>query len=207
MAKAEGREYGATQVQDLPRRIADRDARSPAASPGKPHWSHSWPHTGSARRWMVDPDPCGRDKNKGPDRGTVARNAGASPRDLSRRLSFGHRGVAQHSHRKSCTVAVHIRPPDDRQWVYDCIVARTREGLGQPVHPHLFRDSATTSIAIDDPKHIGIASRLLGHRNQSTTERYYNQAPVSKRAGACKPPCSLCAAALSMTLAGNYFSN
>jgi len=30
--------------------------------------------------------------------------------------------------------------------------------------------------AIDDPAHIGIASRLLGHRSGSTTERYYNQA-------------------------------
>src|SRR5215469_2428606 len=59
---------------------------------------------------------------------------------------------------------------------YIRIVARTREGLGQPINPHLFRDSATTSIAIDDPKHIGIATCLLGHRNQSTTERYYNQA-------------------------------
>ena len=49
-------------------------------------------------------------------------------------------------------------------------------GSAAPIHPHLFRDAATTSIAIDDPKHIGIASRLLGHRNQSTTELYYNQA-------------------------------
>jgi integrase len=60
--------------------------------------------------------------------------------------------------------------------IYLRIIARTREGLGQPIHPHLFRDAATTSIAIDDPTHIGIASRLLGHRNQETTERYYNQA-------------------------------
>jgi hypothetical protein len=30
--------------------------------------------------------------------------------------------------------------------------------------------------AIDDPAHIGIASRLLDHRTGSTTERYYNQA-------------------------------
>jgi len=30
--------------------------------------------------------------------------------------------------------------------------------------------------AIDDPAHIGIASRLLGHRSGSTTARYYNQA-------------------------------
>jgi integrase/recombinase XerD len=60
--------------------------------------------------------------------------------------------------------------------VYDRIVARTREGLGQPINPHLFRDCAATSVAIDDPAHIGIASRLLGHRSASTTERYYNQA-------------------------------
>jgi len=60
--------------------------------------------------------------------------------------------------------------------LYQIIVARTREGLGHPINPHLFRDCAATSIAIDDPIHIGIASRLLGHRSGSTTERYYNQA-------------------------------
>ena len=60
--------------------------------------------------------------------------------------------------------------------IYDRIVARTREGLGQPINPHLFRDCAATSVAIDDPAHIGIASRLLGHRSGSTVERYYNQA-------------------------------
>jgi integrase len=60
--------------------------------------------------------------------------------------------------------------------IYDLIVARTREGLGQPVNPHLFRDCAATSVAIEDPVHVGIASRLLGHRTGSTTERYYNQA-------------------------------
>jgi integrase len=67
-------------------------------------------------------------------------------------------------------------PPMTDNGIYDCIVARTHEGLGQPINPHLFRDCAATSIAIDDPAHIGIASRLLGHTNTSTTERYYNQA-------------------------------
>jgi len=33
-----------------------------------------------------------------------------------------------------------------------------------------------TSVAVDDPNHFGIAARLLGHRNQDTTERYYDQA-------------------------------
>ena len=67
-------------------------------------------------------------------------------------------------------------PPMTDNGIYDCIVARTSEGLGQPINPHLFRDCAVTSLAIDDPAHIGIASRLLGHRTGSTAERYYNQA-------------------------------
>jgi integrase/recombinase XerD len=66
-------------------------------------------------------------------------------------------------------------PPMTDSGIYDRIVARTREGLGQPINPHLFRDCAATSVAIDDPAHVGIASRLLGHRSASTTERYYNQ--------------------------------
>lgn len=60
--------------------------------------------------------------------------------------------------------------------IYTRIVVRTREGLRQAINPHLFRDCAATSIAIEDPAHVGIASRLLGHRSGSTTERYYNQA-------------------------------
>jgi hypothetical protein len=63
-----------------------------------------------------------------------------------------------------------------RQQIYHCIVMRTRDGFGRPVNPHLFRDCAATSIAIEDPRHIGIAWRLLGHRTPRTTEEYYNQA-------------------------------
>jgi integrase/recombinase XerD len=60
--------------------------------------------------------------------------------------------------------------------IYGMVIARTREGLGRAINPHLFRDCAVTSLAIEDPKHIGIATPLLGHRSVSTTERYYNQA-------------------------------
>ena len=49
-------------------------------------------------------------------------------------------------------------------------------GDGHPVNPHLFRDCAATNIAIDDPDHIGIVWRLLGHRTPATTEKYYNLA-------------------------------
>jgi integrase/recombinase XerD len=60
--------------------------------------------------------------------------------------------------------------------IYSVVVARTREGLGRAVNPHLFRDSTVTSLAIEAPQHIRIATRLLGHRTVATTERYYNQA-------------------------------
>lgn len=66
--------------------------------------------------------------------------------------------------------------PMTRNAIYMRVTARTRDGLGRSINPHLFRDCAATSIAIDDPGHIGIASRLLGHRTASTTERYYNHA-------------------------------
>jgi len=56
------------------------------------------------------------------------------------------------------------------------ITTRTCEVLGRAINPHLFRDCVATSIAIEDPRHIGIAWRLLGHRSPSTTEMYYNQA-------------------------------
>jgi integrase/recombinase XerD len=66
--------------------------------------------------------------------------------------------------------------PMTRNRTYMRITARTRDGLGRSINPHLFRDCAATSIAIDDPDHIAIASRLLGHRAAVTTERYYNHA-------------------------------
>jgi integrase/recombinase XerD len=66
-------------------------------------------------------------------------------------------------------------PLGDRS-TYQQLVARTRAAFGHPVNPHLFRDCVATSIAIEDPDHVRIAARLLGHRSLATTERYYNQA-------------------------------
>jgi integrase/recombinase XerD len=66
--------------------------------------------------------------------------------------------------------------PMTRRAIYDRITKCTLKGLGLALHPHLFRDSAATSIALEDPHHVRIASQLLGHRTLSTTEKYYNQA-------------------------------
>ena len=72
-------------------------------------------------------------------------------------------------------VSTHGSPMGERA-LYDVIVGQTKTAFGRSVNPHLFRDCAATSIAVEDPAHVRIASQLLGHRSTSTTERYYNQA-------------------------------
>lgn len=54
--------------------------------------------------------------------------------------------------------------------------ALTRKHLGQAINPHLFRDCAATSIAIELPGQVGIIRPVLGHTNGVTGQRYYNQA-------------------------------
>ncbi|MEQ8737306.1 MAG: hypothetical protein RID59_01915, partial [Hoeflea sp.] len=56
------------------------------------------------------------------------------------------------------------------------ITDATRQAFGESINPHLFRDCAVTFVALDDPKHIGIAAPILGHTDPRTTERHYIQA-------------------------------
>jgi hypothetical protein len=56
------------------------------------------------------------------------------------------------------------------------IIKHTRAAFGRSVSPHLFRDCAATSIAVDNPKHIGDASLVLGHAGHRMTEKHYNHA-------------------------------
>ena len=53
---------------------------------------------------------------------------------------------------------------------------RTRAAFGRAVNPHLFRDCAATSLALEDPAHVRIAAQVLGHGSFRTTERHYNLA-------------------------------
>ena len=64
------------------------------------------------------------------------------------------------------------------------IVAHTRAAFGQPVNPHLFRDAAATTIALDRPEQVRLAAPLLGHRSFATTERHYNLARATEAATA-----------------------
>lgn len=59
---------------------------------------------------------------------------------------------------------------------YFAICKLTEERFGHVVSPHLFRDSAATSIAIEDPEHILIVRSVLGHASLQTSERYYTHA-------------------------------
>lgn len=52
----------------------------------------------------------------------------------------------------------------------------TRRAFGRPINPHLFRDCAVTTVALEDPLHIGIAPQILGHTDPRTTEVHYIQA-------------------------------
>jgi integrase/recombinase XerD len=52
----------------------------------------------------------------------------------------------------------------------------TKREFGVARNPHSFRDGVPTSLAIDDPKHVGAASAILGHSDPRTTERHYNLA-------------------------------
>jgi integrase/recombinase XerD len=65
--------------------------------------------------------------------------------------------------------------PINPKRMYDRITRVTKRHLGLPINPHLFRDCAATSIAIEDPEHVRMAAAILGHASMVTTERHYNQ--------------------------------
>ena len=51
----------------------------------------------------------------------------------------------------------------------------TKEAFGASLPPHWFRDTAATSIAVEDPRHVGDAHHVLGN-TLAMTEKHYNQA-------------------------------
>jgi len=80
-----------------------------------------------------------------------------------------------------------FRDPDDAFWasikrgplaytyVGHIITETTRRELGVAVNPHLFRDCAVYTVATVAGDRMGIASGLLQHTDQRTTEKYYNK--------------------------------
>jgi integrase/recombinase XerD len=56
------------------------------------------------------------------------------------------------------------------------IKLRTAEAFGKAINPHLVRDIAATTLAIEDPRHVRAAAPVLGHASLQTTEMHYQQA-------------------------------
>jgi site-specific recombinase XerD len=57
--------------------------------------------------------------------------------------------------------------------IRDQIKKRTKHAFGKAVWPHLFRDCAATSMAVEDPENVRLAAGLLGHSTFATTEKHY----------------------------------
>ena len=81
-------------------------------------------------------------------------------------------GASKHDYLWASTKGV---PLTDKA-IYRIITNRTRQTLGQPVNPHLFRHCAATTIATLQPGRIGVARDLLDHASLTTTNAYYNKA-------------------------------
>src|SRR3954469_6498074 len=60
--------------------------------------------------------------------------------------------------------------------IYFRVRKLTEREFGVARNPHSFRDGVPTSLALDDPKHVGAASAILGHCDPRVTERHYNLA-------------------------------
>ncbi len=72
--------------------------------------------------------------------------------------------------------------PMERAALYERIVTLTQRELGVRINPHLFRDCAATSIALEDPEHVRITRSILGHSTLRTSERHYNHANANQAA-------------------------
>jgi integrase/recombinase XerD len=60
--------------------------------------------------------------------------------------------------------------------IYAVVTNVTRKAFGHALNPHIFRDCAATTVAIDDPSQIAILADVLGHSNLVTSAKHYNQA-------------------------------
>jgi site-specific recombinase XerC len=56
------------------------------------------------------------------------------------------------------------------------IIERTQAAFSVSISRHLFRDCAATTLAIEDPAHVGAAATILGHVSSLTTHKHYIQA-------------------------------
>jgi len=85
--------------------------------------------------------------------------------------------------------------PMTRRAIYDRIAKCMLKGLWKAIHPHFFRDCAATGIALEDPRHIRIASRLVGQSVLRPPRSNTTKRAAWKPAASCRITCSHCGAA------------
>jgi integrase len=100
---------------------------------------------------------------------------------LERYLSEYRPFLLQRAHKRSCSSLT----PDRALWIsvhgtamteigiYFSISKLTKNRFGHVVSPRLFRDSAATSITIEDPQNVHIVRNVLGHNTLQSGETYY----------------------------------
>jgi len=64
----------------------------------------------------------------------------------------------------------------DPRTIYGRFGQLTRAKFGKSINPHLCRDIAATSFAIEDPAHVRCSMNVIGHADYRTTDRIYNLA-------------------------------
>ena len=104
-------------------------------------------------------------------------------RPLLNPITRGGRWVAKNPQPRPQTAALWISThgtPMAATTIYGRVIALTTAKFGHSVNPHLFRDSAATSVATEDPAHVHIVKDVLGHSTLKTSERYYMHAQATE---------------------------
>lgn len=94
---------------------------------------------------------------------------------LARYLKYYRSALLDGAESERLWITQYGKPMSNRM-VFERVSIVTERAFGMPINPHLFRDCAVTFVALNDPKHIGIAAPILGHTDPRTTERHYIQA-------------------------------
>ena len=87
-----------------------------------------------------------------------------------------HRETLLRGHQSDAFWVSAYRGPLPEQRISERIRRATLEEVGISISPHRFRDCTATDIAENDPAHVRIIPRLLGHRDERTATRHYNNA-------------------------------
>jgi len=87
-----------------------------------------------------------------------------------------HRETLLRGHQSDAFWVSTYRGPPNERTISWRIRRATLEEVGISISPHVFRDCTATNVAEEDPAHVRIIPRLLGHRDERTATRHYNNA-------------------------------